>query len=233
MALAQGDRTASSRFKAWFPPIFFALVAAGTLPVVFTHLFVPSAAVAPSAAAIFGREYADEQLPAFDRRPWLIHAHAVIGLVLVVVGPLQFWRGFRNRHRRFHRLAGYTLAAVLALLAVTGFAVALAYPFAGLAGAAPNFVWMAAILACLGLAIFNARRRNILEHEAWMTRAMAITLGVTFASLYIPLLTGVMRLPSRTALAVSFWLGVGECLAVAEAWLRRPGRPRAARRRSP
>ncbi len=225
MTVFREGRAGGWPFKTWFPPVFFAAVAIGTLPVVFTHLLVPSAAASPGVAALFGREYAAEQLPAFDRNPLLVHAHAVVGLALVLAAPFQFWGSFRARHRRLHRIMGYIAASCLVLLSTSGLAVAIVYPFAGVAGMIPNLVWMSAILFATGMAILRIRQRNVLAHETWITRAMAVTLGVTFASIYIPVLTGLFHLPSRDALAVSFWLGVGECLFVAELWLRRPGRP--------
>jgi uncharacterized membrane protein len=225
LSVTQAPIPRKTTFATWFPPVFFAAVALGTLPVIMTNLFVPSHDAAGSVAAIAGREYANEQLTAFDRNPLLIHAHAVVGLTLVLAFPFQFWRDFRNRHRRLHRLMGYMTVTTLALLSISGLAVSIFYPFAGIAGVIPNLVWMSAILFAVGKAVGCIKRRDIFGHETWMTRAIAITFGVTFASLYLPFLTGLLHMPSRLALAVSFWLGVGECLGVAEIWLRRPDRP--------
>ena len=217
-------------FASWFPPVFFAAVAIGTLPVVLTNLFVSSADAAGGFTFLAGGEYAAEQLAAFDRHPWLIHAHAVIGLTLVLAVPFQFWRGFRTRHRQAHRLIGYLSVTCLCTLAASGLGVAVAYPFAGVAGMVPNLVWMTAILFATAMAVRGIRRRDIIGHETWMTRAVAMTLGITFATIYLPVLTYVVHLPPRTALATSFWLGVVECLGIAELWLRRPGSPTARQR---
>lgn len=225
MSLARDQGASAAWFRTWFPPLFFAAVALGTLPVIFAHLFIPASVASAGVARMAGREYAAVQLPAFDRNPWLIHGHAVIGLVVVILAPFQFWRAFRNRRRRLHRIMGYALISCLAVLSISGVAVTIAYPFSGIAGVVPNVLWTAAILFALGRAIACVRRRDLFGHENWMTRAMAVTFGITFASLYLPILNNLFQLPSRTALAVSFWLGVGECVAVGELWLRRPGRP--------
>jgi len=176
-------------------------------------------------AALAGQDYAIQQLAAFDRNPLLIHIHAVIGLTIVLTAPFQFWRRFRNKHRQLHRLMGYVTMASLGALAITGAAVAIVYPFAGLAGVIPNLLWMSVILFATGKALMNILKRNVVAHESWITRAMAATFGITFATIYLPILTGVLHLSSSTALAVSFWLGVGECVFVAEIWLKRPGSP--------
>lgn len=227
LSVTKADLARRTPFAAWFPPLFFAAIALGTLPVILTNLFVSATDAADGMAAIAGRDYADQQLAAFDRNPLLIHAHAVVGLVIVLTAPFQFWRSFRNKHRRLHHWIGYVTITGLVALSTSGVAVAIVYPFAGLAGVLPNLLWMSVILFATGKALANILKRNILAHETWITRAMAVTFGITFASLYLPILTAVLHLPSSTALAVSFWLGVGECLFVAEIWLRRPGRPSA------
>ena len=218
--------------RIWGPLLFFAGVALGALLFAMTFLVTPTANLSSSTTALAGAAYATEQPLAFERNPWLVHIHAILGVGLVLVVPFQFWKRFRAKHRQLHRFVGYVLIGCLALLSTTGVAVAIVYPFSGLAGVIPNLVWSVGILFCLGVAFARIRHRDILGHEAWMTRAMAMTLGITFATLYLPILTGVLHLSSRTGLAVSFWLGVGECLTVAEVWLQRPGGP-LARRRAP
>jgi len=224
LSFTKADQARRTPFAAWFPPLFFAAIALGTLPVIFTNLFVPSTEATDGMAALAGRDYAVRQLAAFDRNPLLIHAHAVVGLIIVLSAPFQFWRSFRQKHRQLHHVIGYVTIAGLATLSISGVAVAIVYPFAGLAGVVPNLLWMSVILFATGKALANILKRKIRDHETWITRAMATTFGITFATIYLPVLTGVLHLSSRNALAVSFWLGVSECLLVAEIWLRRPGR---------
>lgn len=206
------------------PVLFFAAVALGTAPVVYSTLFVPSSEAAPAVAALFGADYAQEQLAAFDAQPALIRGHAILGALVAILAPFQFWPRFRAQNRRLHRIMGYAVLGGLALLSLTGFAVAVVYPFAGVAGMIPVALWSAAILYCEGRAFRAIRHRKFALHEAWMARAMAVTFGVTLASLYIPLLVNVLHAPSRIALAISLWLGVVECLLVAEVWIRQRAR---------
>ena len=227
------DRDATRRtFRAWFPPLFLFAVGLGALLFASSFLLLPSSQLAPGAAVLNGPDYAETQLPAFDRNPLLVHAHATLGVSLLLLAPFQFWQGLRNRFPLVHRTMGYVIVTCLILLAVTGLAVSVVYPFAGPTGMVPNLVWMTGILFCVGMAVTRIRKRDVVRHQAWMTRAIAMTLGVTLATVYLPILGGVFKLPPPTALAVSFWLGVVECLLLAELWLNRPsGRLARARKR--
>jgi uncharacterized membrane protein YozB (DUF420 family) len=218
------DRPAKRRlFRGWFPPLFLFAVGLGALLFASSFLLLPSSQLAAGAAELNGPDYAKTQLPAFDRNPLLVHGHATLGLTLLLLAPFQFWQGLRSRFPVVHRIMGYVTATCLVLLAVTGVAVSIVYPFAGPSGIVPNVVWMTAILVCVGMAISCIRRRDVLHHQAWMTRAIAMTLGVTLSTVYLPILGGVLKLAPLRALAVSFWLGVVECLVLAELWLNRPG----------
>ena len=46
----------------------------------------------------------------YDGRPVFVlvafYAHIVAGGLALVVGPFQFWRGLRDRHRKVHRVLG-------------------------------------------------------------------------------------------------------------------------------
>jgi Predicted membrane protein (DUF2306) len=208
-------------WRAWAPPTYFILLGIGALAIGLTHLLIPSSVQAPSVAAFAGAEYAAQQLPAFDHNPLLVHLHAVLGTTFTLILPFQFWRTFRVRHRRLHRIMGFIAMSCVTLLAISGVAVSIVYPFAGPAGVLPNVFWMSAILFCTAAALWKIRHRDVAGHEIWITRAMAMTLGITLSRLYDPLLILVFHVAARPALATVFWLGAGESLLVAEFWLRR------------
>jgi hypothetical protein len=201
--------------RVWLPLLF--LLALG--------LLVPFPIQAASVAPLSGQEYADEQFGAFARNPVPIHLHAGIGVIFVVIATFQFWRRFRNRNLRRHRIMGYVGLTCLIVLPTTGVACAIIYPFAGLPGVIPNLVWMVAILYCVSASWRAIRGRDLRGHEAWITRAAAMTVGITLSRLYQPLLIQVFHMEPHTSLAVVFWLGQGEGLIAAEFWLRRPGGP--------
>jgi hypothetical protein len=211
--------------RVWLPALILILLGVGAVAIALNHLLVPSAEQHDTVAVLAGKDYADIQLSNFDRNPLLIRSHAVIGLLFVVLATFQFWPRFRSRNLRIHRLMGYAALACLVILPTTGVVATFVYPFAGVAAVLPNVVWMTAIVFCVSKAWNAIRRHDVIEHEAWITRATGMTLGITLSRLYEPLLVMGFHMDSRPALALVFWLGQGEGLIAAEFWLRRPGSP--------
>jgi uncharacterized membrane protein len=215
--------------RVWLPLIFLLALGFGALTIGLINVIVPFPTQAESVAPFAGQEYANEQFGAFARNPLPIHLHAATGALFVVIAAFQFWRRFRNRNLRIHRIMGYVGLACLVILPTTGVACAIIYPFAGTPGVIPNLFWMIAILWCVSASWRAIRRRDLRGHEAWVTRAAAMTVGITLSRLYQPLLIQVFNMEPHTSLAVVFWLGQGEGLVAAEFWLRRPGGPLAPR----
>lgn len=210
---------------------FLVLLGLGALAFGLNTLLVPFAEQARSVAPFSGQEYAEVQIGAFARNPWLVRAHAAMGSAFVLVAALQFWRKFRNADLRRHRWLGYAGFALLLLLPTTGILATFVYPFAGWPGVLPNVFWGAAIGMCVTRAWTAIKTRDVVDHEAWALRATAMTIGITLSRLYEPLLVQGLHLDSRTALATVFWLGQGEGLIAAEIWLRRADSPYARRLR--
>lgn len=217
------------QIRTWLAPAFLIFLGVAALGIGLNYLLIPSAVQHDSVAALAGQSYADVQLASFDANPLLIRSHVMIGVLFTVLATFQFWPGFRRRHRNIHRTMGYGALACLILLPVTGVACAIVYPFAGLPGVWPNLVWMTVILFAVNRAWRAIRRRDIVNHEAWVLRATAMTVGIALSRIYEPLLVHFAHMDPRAATAVVFWLGQGEGLIVAELWLRRAGGPLARR----
>jgi hypothetical protein len=214
--------------RNWLPPLILITMGLAAMAFGLNNLFVPTAVQAQSDAALAGKEYL-QLLDAFDRNPLLIRTHVGLGVIFTVLAALQFWRQFRNQDLRRHRYIGYATMTCLVLLPITAVACTIVYPFAGPAGIPPNVIWMVAIIACVYAALKAIRRHDVIEHEAWVTRATAMTVGISLTRAYEPLLVHLFHMVPHNAFALTFWLGQGEGLAVAEIWLRRPGGPLARR----
>jgi Predicted membrane protein (DUF2306) len=213
-----------SPIRNWAPPAFLIALGVGAMAIALNNLLAPTAVQAASVADFAGKDYL-LQLAAFDRNPLLIRSHAAMGATFVLIAAFQFWRGFRARFPRAHRIMGRVGLALLVALPTTGVACSIVYPFAGPAGVTPNVVWMLAVTTCVVMAWRTILARDVLGHQVWVTRATALTLGITLSRLYEPVLIHAFHMQARPALALVFWLGQGEGLAVAEVWLRRPGGP--------
>lgn len=211
--------------RVWLPAVTLIAMGVGAVAIGLNHLLVPSSVQHDSIALLAGRDYADVQLAAFDRKPLLIRSHAGMGTLFAVLAALQFWRKFRNQDLRRHRWIGYVAGALLLLLPVTAVAATFVYPFSGMAAVWPNLLWTTIISWCVVSAWRAIRRKDVRAHEAWITRATGMTLGITLSRIYQPILVLGFHMDPRLALAVIFWLGQGEGLVLAELWLRRPNGP--------
>jgi hypothetical protein len=226
-AVAETGKRPSAR--VWLAPGFLILLALGAFGIGLNTALAPFKAQAAAVAALSGKLYADVQLSSFARHPLLIRSHAVMGSAFVLIAAFQFWPQFRARRPRAHRIMGYVALGLLVLLPITGVAASIVYPFAGFPGVVPNLFWGAIILTCVVRSWRAIRRRDIVMHEAWVTRAAAMTVGITLSRIYEPLLVQVAHMEPHAAVALVFWLGQGEGLLAAELWLRRPGAPLARR----
>ena len=207
------------------PGLALVLLAAGSLAIGLQHLLLPAPVRHVMAAQFAGPDYVARQSMAFDDHPLLINVHAAFGVIFALTAPVQFWSALRNRNRPLHRLLGYTFAATALLVAVTGAAVAYVYPFTGAFGLLPNTLSAAAIIYATVRAVKAARRRDFVDHRAWMVRVTAIGLGIALARMYVLIFVQVAGLSAQSAVALSFWLGSGTLLLLAELYLA-AGRPR-------
>jgi uncharacterized membrane protein len=208
---------------------FLILLGATAIAIGLGNLFIPTSEQAASVAAMSGRAFLD-MLRAFDRNPLLIRVHACVGISFIVCAALQFWPGFRARHRQAHRRIGYAAFACVVCLPATGLACAIVYPFAGVAGIPPNVFWLTFILTCALRSWRAARAGDIASHEIWITRATAMSMGaVSLFSLYESALVHWLHMDPHAATAVAFWCGQGDGLLAAQIWLLRKGGPIARR----
>lgn len=127
----------------------------------------------------------------YDGRPWPIlvafYAHVVGGGLALVLGPLQFWRGFRTRHPLAHRWIGRTYLVAVGVAAVAGLVLAPVNQ-AGLVGLF-GFGGLAVLWLVTGWRAYRAiRARDVASHRAWMMRNFALTYSAVMLRIWLPLL---------------------------------------------
>jgi hypothetical protein len=196
------------------------LVVAGAGALTLGLLATPGPTQADSVAMLTGGGWLD-QWATIDHDPALIRADAALGALFVPLAAPLFWPRIRNRNWKAHRALGGLALAVMIVLPVTGLACTILYPSAAVAGVFPNCVWLAAVLGCVVMAGRCVADKDILGHEAWVTRAAAMTAGITLSGIYEPIAVGVFGLDPQPAATVALWLGQGQGIAMAEVWLRR------------
>ena len=155
--------------------------------------------------------------------PAIIHLVSVT--VFCVLGAFQFVPALRIRNR-WHRLSGRVLLPFGLAAALTGLWMNQLYALPASDGSilyVERLVFGAAMLASLVLGYLAIRRRDYLQHGAWMMRGYAIGLGAgTQVLTNVPwfLLVGVPNVTTRAILMGAGWV---INLAVAEWLIRRRG----------
>jgi uncharacterized membrane protein len=127
----------------------------------------------------------------YDGRPWPIlvafYAHVVGGGLALVLGPVQFWRGFRTRHPLAHRWIGRTYLVAVGVAAIAGLVLA-PVSQAGLVGLF-GFGSLAVLWLVTGWRAYRAiRARDVASHRAWMMRNFALTYSAVMLRIWLPLL---------------------------------------------
>ena len=151
------------------------------------------------------------------KNPWLI-IHVAGAATSLLLGPLQFIPGIRNRFPVVHRLTGRIYVASCLVGGVAGFVLAL--------GAATGPISTAGfgLLAILwvtstGLAWRRAVEGNFTAHRAWMIRSFALTFAAVTLRLYLPVAMSMQFKFIDAYRAISFLCWVPNLL-LAELYLR-------------
>lgn len=166
----------------------------------------------PPSPDAFGDRYVEH--------PWVALIHMVPGLLFLTLAPLQFVARIRRRHIGFHRGLGRVLAACAAISGLFALLVAILFPaFGGITTQAATVFFGAIFLFCLAKAIFHIRRKEVRLHREWMIRTFALALAVASIRVFTALLMMVSDLGFEEVFGVSFWLGFGVNLLVAEVWI--------------
>ncbi len=196
----------------WVPPALWLLGSLAILSGVFRTYITGDALV----TGVMPEDPADLH---YVRHATLTLLHVVPGTLFLLLGPLQFIDGIRQRWPWLHRLSGMLFIASGLTFALTALMIDLTFPtFGGDFKRLAVWVFSIAQIVTLVVALIAIRRRHIARHRAWMIRAFAIGLGISTMRLYfIPayLLFGV---PSNFAIGLGMWVGFGVNVLAAE-WI--------------
>ena len=113
---------------------------------------------------------------------WALIGHISCGLLALVLGPIQFWKAFRNKYLTVHRWSGriYLTAILIGTISSTSLAWTSAIQV--------NFAWAFALqmlafawITTASMAYISVMRGRILQHKEWMIRSYVVTFAfVTF-----------------------------------------------------
>lgn len=171
----------------------------------------------------------------FFAMPLPVVFHILSVIPFSILGAFQFSRGFRRRHRVWHRVAGRILGVCGLVAAFSGLWMAHFYPWPEGDGEAVyvlRLVFGTAMVVSIALGVDAIRRRDFNAHGDWMIRAYAIGMGAgTQVLTHLPYFMFVGK-PDEATRAVLMGAGWVINVVVAE-WVIRKGHPaRAAAPRS-
>ena len=172
----------------------------------------------------------------FFDAPWPVVLHILTVIPFSIVGAFQFARGFRRRHRNWHRAAGRVLVGLGLTAAASGLWMTLMYPWPEGDGVILYFVRLvfgAAMLVSITAGAFAVRRRDFATHGEWMLRGYAIGMGAgTQVLTHLPWFILAEGRPGEGPRAIMMTAGWVINVAIAEWVIRRARRGRRDRRDS-
>lgn len=191
---------------------------------------VPVAAGAFRIAELTSGAQVTPENARFFASPLPVVLHIISVTLYSLLGAFQFAPRLRRRKHRWHRAAGRLLIPAGLAAALSGLWMAHFYPWPEGDGEllyAFRLLFGSAMVLSILLGVAALRRRDYVQHGAWMMRAYAIGLGAgTQVFTHVPwlLLLGTPGEIPRALLMAAGWL---INLAVAE-WIihQRPARPR-------
>jgi hypothetical protein len=112
----------------------------------------------------------------FWEMKWPLIGHITGGLLALVLGPFQFWAGFRNRYLKVHRWMGKLYLTGILIGTVSSVALALTTGMAiHLSWAISLIVLAMAWFLTTGMAFRFILLRRINLHKEWMVRSYVVT----------------------------------------------------------
>lgn len=146
--------------------------------------------------------------------PFAAVLHFVGGGIVLLAGASQFHAGLRARHPRFHRGLGRVYVGGVLIGGIAGLYLAF-HASGGLAGRFGFGLLAVCWLVSTSMALKFILQRNIQQHQCWMIRSYALTLGAVTLRVYLPLFP-MLGLPFEQAYAAIAWLAWVPNLIIAE-----------------
>ena len=150
----------------------------------------------------------------WPRREWLL-AHVIAGMLAILIGPLQFWPGLKEKYPLFHRGMGVLYVTSAGVGGVAAFYLAFHTDFGWMFSMGLSAM-AAAWMISTGLATVAIYRRMIPQHKEWMIRSYVVTFGFVL----IRLATGILDMNDGGSVsdrfAVASWISWSVPLLITE-----------------
>jgi hypothetical protein len=147
--------------------------------------------------------------------------HVVPSLLFVLLVPLQFISSLRRRHPWLHRWIGRMVMSFGLVVAISALWLS-AHPVGGLVEGSATIFFGCFFLFALGKAWWHIRNGRVALHREWVTRMVAIALGVATTRPIMGVFfatSPVTGLTPQQFFGPAMWLGFISTYLAAELWI--------------
>lgn len=117
------------------------------------------------------------------------YIHVISGMAVILVGPFQFLKNFRNKNLELHRKLGKIYAyGILMFAAPTG--LIMAFYAEGGTWSTVSFIIMSLLwFYTTIMAIVTVKNKDIIGHQKWMYRSYALSFAAVTLRILVPLMS--------------------------------------------
>lgn len=196
----------------WTGVIFLAVIGVAavtrrTLVLLWPETFAGTASPAAALDAGFAKHMA------------LTLIHILPGGLFLILAPLQFVPGIRQKHLKVHRWMGRILVLCGLIIGVSALVMSYTMNIGGPNETAATTLFAIVFLICLIKAYRHIRRKEVAWHREWMIRAYGAGLGVATTRPIVGMFFAFRRLSPHEFFGIAFWLGFTITFLVAEGWV--------------
>jgi uncharacterized membrane protein YozB (DUF420 family) len=124
-----------------------------------------------------------EKIGRFLGREFWILTHVSTGIIALLVGPVQFWLGWKKKFLT-HKKLGLVYLISIAFSSLSAFYLAFTTDVSWIFGMGLGGLGVAWVLTT-GFAFLAINKRKIVLHREWMTRSYIVTMGFVFFRLFV------------------------------------------------
>lgn len=147
--------------------------------------------------------------------------HIVPALLFVLLVPLQFVSSLRRRHPRLHRWTGRVIMGLGVVVGISALWLS-AHPVGGAVERTATIFFGCFFLFSLGKAWWHIRNRRVELHREWVTRMVAVALGVATTRPIMGVFFATRRLTGLTPeqfFGPAMWIGLTSTYLAGELWI--------------
>ena len=149
-------------------------------------------------------------------KPWAVIVHGISGVLFFLSAPFQFSPALRSKHLKLHKYSGYLVFISGYIMALSGIWMHHVLSPIDIGPRYIGLVLMAfAMCIAFSIALKHIIQKNIVAHQAWVIRALAITLGaVTYIFVEVAFSLTLGQIEGLKPLIIDFLHNYGRITAI-------------------